>query len=575
MKKRFSKKLLSVILASSMVAGLTGCGSSSGGGSKDSKEPITLEVFSQLANYSGMQGGWSADILLEKFNVKLNIIPDPAGNSVYDTRAESGDLGDIVVFGNNYDKYPSAVQQGLLYNWDGEGLLEDCGEYINEHMKDALENNRNLNSTITDGKDNSCYGFGFNVATSSENHGEFMYSWDIRWDLYKQLGYPECKNLDDYIEILKDMQKACPKDEAGHKTYAVSMWSQWDDAMVMYVKAMATAYYGYDEQGLGLYDPKTGSYYDALMDDGPYLEMLKFFNKLYQEGLLDPDSMTQTYDEALEKLKNGGVFTSNFNYAGSLAYNTPAHVNEGKGMYSMKPSEATPLVYGLGTLGSDRIWAIGSKSEYPELAMEVINYLATPEGFMESQYGPKGETWDYDEEGNTFFTEHGKLCNKDKMGTQMGNGHEGTYHDGELQINNITWALDAENPDSNGETYNSKKWKSNITEAESEIEQDWRDFTECTNPDEYMEKDGKYTLSPASSYAKPEMEAELQTTWKQVTTTIKNSSWEAMYAKTDAEFDKIVANMKKEANNYGYDICVEWSKEEAAKRKACEDALQN
>ena len=374
-------------------------------------------------------------------------------------------------------------------------------------MKDALENNRNLNSTITDGKDNSCYGFGFNVATSSENHGEFMYSWDIRWDLYKQLGYPECKNLDDYIEILKDMQKACPKDEAGHKTYAVSMWSQWD--------------------------------------------------------------------EALEKLKNGGVFTSNFNYAGSLAYNTPAHVNEGKGMYSMKPSEATPLVYGLGTLGSDRIWAIGSKSEYPELAMEVINYLATPEGFMESQYGPKGETWDYDEEGNTFFTEHGKLCNKDKMGTQVGNGHEGTYHDGELQINNITWALDAENPDSNGETYNSKKWKSNITEAESEIEQDWRDFTECTNPDEYMEKDGKYTLSPASSYAKPEMEAELQTTWKQVTTTIKNSSWEAMYAKTDAEFDKIVANMKKEANNYGYDICFEWSKEEAAKRKACEDALQN
>lgn len=283
MKKRFSKKLLSVILASSMVAGLTGCGSS-GGGSKDSKEPITLEVFSQLANYSGMQGGWSADILLEKFNVKLNIIPDPAGNSVYDTRAESGDLGDIVVFGNNYDKYPSAVQQGLLYNWDGEGLLEDCGEYINEHMKDALENNRNLNSTITDGKDNSCYGFGFNVATSSENHGEFMYSWDIRWDLYKQLGYPECKNLDDYIEILKDMQKACPKDEAGHKTYAVSMWSQWDDAMVMYVKAMATAYYGYDEQGLGLYDPKTGSYYDALMMMAHILKCLNFLTSYTRKG---------------------------------------------------------------------------------------------------------------------------------------------------------------------------------------------------------------------------------------------------------------------------------------------------
>lgn len=46
-----------------------------------------------------------------------------------------------------------------------------------------------------------------------------------------------------------------------------------------------------------------------------------------------------------------------------------------------------------------------------------------------------------------------------------------------------------------------------------------------------------------------------------------------MYAKTDAEFDKIVDSMKKEAESYGYQQCLEWSKEEAAKRKDCEDAL--
>ena len=434
MRKHFSKKVLSMLLASSMVIGsasvMTGCGSKSGdGGGGSSDEPVTLNVFSQLANYSGMQGGWSADILLEKFNVKLNIIPDPAGQTVYDTRAENGDLGDIVVFGNNYDKYPSAVQQGLLYDWNEDGLLEDFGPYINEHMQDAINNNKELTKTITEGADDKCYGIGHAIASSSENHAAFMYTWDIRWDLYKELGYPECKNLDDYLEILKDMQKFCPKDESDKKTYAVSLWNQWDDAMVMYVKSMATAYYGYDEQGLGLYDPSTGDYYDALMDNGPYLEMLKFFNKLYQEGLVDPDSMTQTYDQAIEKIKNGGVFTSIFNYSGQLAYNTPAHLKDGKMMYCLKPEEASPLVYGLSSLGGDRIWAIGSKSENPELAMEVINYLCTPEGYMVSQYGPKGETWDYDEEGNTYFTEFGKKCNQDKNGTKMEN-HEGTYHDG-------------------------------------------------------------------------------------------------------------------------------------------------
>ena len=55
----------------------------------------------------------------------------------------------------------------------------------------------------------------------------------------------------------------------------------------MYVKAFATAYYGYDELN-GLYDPETGDYYGALDEDGPYLESLRFFNALYRHDLLDP-----------------------------------------------------------------------------------------------------------------------------------------------------------------------------------------------------------------------------------------------------------------------------------------------
>lgn len=51
------------------------------------EETVTLDVFDQLANYSGEQIGWFGQIMLEKFNVKLNIIPDPDG--VYETRMES------------------------------------------------------------------------------------------------------------------------------------------------------------------------------------------------------------------------------------------------------------------------------------------------------------------------------------------------------------------------------------------------------------------------------------------------------------------------------------------------------
>ena len=566
MRKLFSKKLLSVLLASSMVIGsasaLTGCGSKK-------NEVIKLNVYSQLANFSGKQIGWSADILKKKFNVELNIIPE--GDGVFETRMTSGNLGDIVVWGADNDKYPLAVKNNLLFGWEDDNVLDEYGPYIKKNMPDALKKNKELTKTITNGASDKLYGFGANVALNSKDHESFFYTWDTRWDLYKKLGYPKIKNLQDYHKMLKNMQKLCPSDDSGNKLYAVSLWPDWDDAMVMYVKAMATAYYGYDELALGLYDPTNGKYHDALEENGPYLEMLKWFNDLYQDGLIDPDSMTQTYDEMIAKVQNGGTLFSIFNYSGSLGYNTKEHTSAGKLMYCMKPEDASPIVYGMNTQGGDRVWSIGAKTEYPEKCMEIINYLATPEGRMTMEYGPKGYTWDYDDQKHAYLTDVGMKCQKDKN-TTMGGGYKGSYHDGELQINNVTWSLDASNPDSDGETYNKESWASYNATPSSDIEKDWRDKTGCTTINEYMEK-GKYTVAPGTSFSKETQDTTLKTTWNQVTTEIKNSSWKAIYAKSDKKFDSVVASMKKSAKKYGYDKCVEWSRNQASRRKALEDAI--
>ena len=566
MRKLFSKKLLSVLLASSMVIGsasaLTGCGSKK-------NEVIKLNVYSQLANFSGKQIGWSADILKKKFNVELNIIPE--GDGVFETRMTSGNLGDIVVWGADNDKYPLAVKNNLLFGWEDDNVLDEYGPYIKKNMPDALKKNKELTKTITNGASDKLYGFGANVALNSKDHESFFYTWDTRWDLYKKLGYPKIKNLQDYHKMLKNMQKLCPSDDSGNKVYAVSLWPDWDDAMVMYVKAMATAYYGYDELALGLYDPTNGKYHDALEENGPYLEMLKWFNDLYQDGLIDPDSMTQTYDEMIAKVQNGGTLFSIFNYSGSLGYNTKEHTSAGKLMYCMKPEDASPIVYGMNTQGGDRVWSIGAKTEYPEKCMEIINYLATPEGRMTMEYGPKGYTWDYDDQKHAYLTDVGMKCQKDKN-TTMGGGYKGSYHDGELQINNVTWSLDASNPDSDGETYNKESWASYNAAPSSDIEKDWRDKTGCTTINEYMEK-GKYTVAPGTSFSKETQDTTLKTTWNQVTTEIKNSSWKAIYAKSDKKFDSVVASMKKSAKKYGYDKCVEWSRNQASRRKALEDAI--
>lgn len=559
--KKTVKRILAGMLCAAMILPTMACGEGSGA----SEEPIRITMFSQLANFSGEQTGWSAQILRDKFNVIVDIVPD--GDGVLQTRMSDGNIGDIVVWGSDGANYQTAVSSGLLYDWEYDDLLHTHGAYIEEHMQNALEKNKEMNG----GK---LYGFGHNVATSADDHEAFFYTWDLRWDLYKELGYPKYNTMDEFVDVLAQMKEICPTDDTGKETYAVSIWPDWDGNMVMYVKAFATAFYGYDEMCIGLYDPETGAFHDALEENGPYLQSLKFFNNLYQRGLLDPNSMTQTYDDMSEKCRNGGTFFSIFNYAGCLIYNEK-HAADNKLMMSWCPGDATPIVYGLSTLGGNRVWSIGANTEHPELCMEIINWLCTPEGYMTYNYGPQGLTWDYDEEGYAYFTEFGKTAYFDKDTPMIGDYEgTGTYNDGSLQVNNTTWTINAINLDSKvGETYNYEYWKSYQQEAQNAIEQDWRDYTGTTSTQEYMNS-LKYRVSPGSAYQEGKRSDDLDTKWSAVTDTIVTYSWKAIYCESDADYDATVAAMIQEAKDYGYEECKEWSEGECATRYAAEQEVR-
>ena len=538
-------------------------------------ETIKLEIYSQLANYSGVQTGWSAALLKDLFNVEVTIVPDMDGT--YDTRMINGNLGDIVVWGANGEDYKQAIAAGMLLNWEDFDLGATYAPYVWANYGDALATNRVVSG------DGNIYGFGMDVALEQGSHKSFMYSWDLRWDLYKELGYPEITDLDSLIEVFKDMKEICPTDEQGNETYAASLWPDWDGNMVMYVKAMATAYYGYDELGIGLYDPNTGDFYDALADDdpnvdgdSPYIEMLKFFNKLYRADLLDPDSMSQTYDTMGTKVKNGGVFWGIFNYASSMIYNTQEHLAAGKMMYSRVPDEANPLVYGLSTVGGNRIWSVGAYTQYPELCLAILDFLATPEGSMTMWYGPRGLTWDYNEDGGMYFTELGKKTSSDSKTDMNGivwtspyTGKSytlsGNFNDGCLQANNTTLARDMINPDGKlGEAFNKDTWVSEQTAASYAVQEDWRAWAGVSLADQYFEKINKYNVMPDIPYSENVRDDALKVKWSNVTKSIVNNSWLAVYAKADGEFNMHIRNMINQCKNYGYEECVEWSKQEAA-----------
>lgn len=553
------KKVLTLLLVLTIAfstLSLSGCSI------KKKDEPITLTIYSQLANTSGDQTGWFAKLLLDRFNVKLSIVNDADG--VFVTRMESGTLGDIVIFGSDSSDYLEAIDKGMLFDWNEDDLLTEYGSYIKENMMKALEKNASLSS------DGMIYGLGHAVASSPDDHVSFIYHPDVRYDLYKQLGYPKVTTLEDWIDVLAQMKEICPTSDNGKETYGVSLFNDWDGNMVMYIKSTASLY-GYQEFGIGLYDVENQTWQDCLAEGGMYLRCLKFYNQLFQKGLLDPDSMTQGVDGATEDYIGGVAFFNIFNFVGSMQYNTPEHLEAGKAMYSVMMEDQKTQTSGLNVFGGNRVITIGAQTQYPELCMEIINWLCTPEGKMINEYGPQGLTWDYDENKKSYLTEFGLKTIQERE-TEMTDGYSGTFKNGINGMNFQTWNIDASNPDSNNESYNYQTWASYNAALKYDILDDWRRFTGFTTQDEYLKAHDK-AVAIGTDYSETKRDEGLELQWQQVSKAICDYSWRAIYTTNDTEYNRLIEEMKEVTAGYGYEAVCDFYRNEAAIRKATEDKI--
>lgn len=526
------------------------------------EETVTLDVYSQLSGYQGEQQGWFARILLDKFHVKLNFIYD-GSEDFYDRQAAAGDLGDIVIWGTDSDQYHSAIENGLLLDWEKDQLLDQYGAYMQKHMKKALEKNKNNSG-------GHIYGFGYDVAAESGEYGDFDYHPDIRWDLYEQIGKPEVKKLEDYTEILRQMKDICPVSDSGAETYGVSLFADWDGDMMMFAKSACANFFGKDEFGVGLYDVNDGSFEGCLTKGGSYERVLRFYHDLYQNDLLDPESRTQGYEGCVRDYQDGAAFFCIFSWLAAPQYNTVDHTADGKIMLPLAAQNQNTLVYGLNENGGNRLWTIGARTKYPQLTMAVLNWLCTPEGRLTQEYGPKGVGWDYDLSKNTCLIDLPADAAGEDRRMPEGSGYTGTWSEGIPQFNNTTWTLHTRNPESNGQTYSTATWP-NVTGADvSAVESRWRKENQVSGAREYL-SGFSYSISRPHTYTAGTKSSQLGEKWGKVTEIIRNGSWDAIFADTEEEFEKILENMYWQADAAGYADCVRWCEKEAARRKAAEE----
>lgn len=534
-RKEYVKRVclwMSTILCVNM---LTSCSRSNEIANSDGT--LNAEVYAQPATEIGEQPGWFGQVVKERFG--LNLCYRSSGENDFMLYESQEKLGDLIIF-DNVSNFREAAGAGLLFDWEDEDLLALHGSKLEENYPEALRRSRSL---VIDGR---LYGIGSEIATEKGLNGNFACVPELRADLYETLGCPSIDSLKDYIPILSKMQALYPETEKGKKVYGVSLFKDWDDGMMQFCNQLA-ALYGYEQMGLGYYDHGTQEWESCLSEDGIYIKCLEFYNELYRQGLLDPDSMTQDYSMALTKYQQGTVLFSLIGSLGSALYNTASNLSAGHSMRVVAPCDSVILRYEESIYGNDCIWAIGADCIDPESCMELIEWLFSPEGKLSMMYGPENVTWEYNSDGLAVLTEFGQTCLNDSSAIMPDS--ELSFGAGYPWMNSATLTNDAKIQGTNNESYLSLMGDNVQTDTTMN---DLRALP--------------YVVAPASTFELPERSDQLDFIWVQIANCIQEYSWKAVYAPDDQTFDQIIQKMREKSDAYGWDQCLAWCQEQAKER---------
>ncbi|EAG2293727.1 ABC transporter substrate-binding protein, partial [Listeria monocytogenes] len=542
--KKMSKYVATGLLGMTLLGSLAGCGgaaeSDTDAASSESgyDETITIDVYNGLANYMGMQEGWFAKIVRDKFNMELNIIaPNVAGNgdTLYQTRTAAGDLGDLII-----------VDNGQQYNELVEaGLLTDASEYY-----ETMENVQRFDAAVQNlNKDaDGLYGFPTSVSTlkaTDPSEGlDPTFGAYVRWDLYGEQGYPEIGTLEDLLPVIQKMQEDNPTTDSGKKVYGFSLFSDWDGNMMNAGKQLVT-YYGYDESGFVLAKADGSDYQSILDSDSEYIRALKFYFEANQMGLVDPESTTQNYDTLFAKFQEGQVLFSWWPWLGQAAFNTTTNLTDGKGFMLAPIQDQKIFSYGAEVYGGKQFIGIGSNAEDPERIAAFIDWLYSSEGVLANSSqtsgssGPEGLTWEM-KDGEPVLTEFGKQALLDGDGDVPEEYGGGSYKDGVSALNvNTVLPIDI-NPDT-GFPYAYTMWESYQNETTDPVKEDWsKNMGGAESTIGYLEENDQLLVAPGASYVAPEDSSEISTLRNQAKATIIEYSWRMVFAKDEAEFDQLL-----------------------------------
>ena len=325
--------------------------------------PVAVKYFSNL------EKALKED---KDLNVKFELVEMPQGNYAekLNLLLMSGEIPDLIYF------------QGGDQQIANQDLLEDLTPYIekSEHIKDILlpHNEERLK--------NYPYLLWIKPLDSKTPV--------IRKDWFENAASSDALMTDPSIENYHAFFKEVVQNAQGGKpAYAVTVAG--DIAELDTIFKMA---FGLNQTWL----EKDGKYINSKVSEQEKAK-LTFYNQLYEEGLLDPQYLTKQWDTKEEAFYDGdaAVITGTNGKIIDIYNGKMTQVNGAEAEVVVLPPAKGEYQGFIATdiTKESRGLAISSQSKSKDLAFEVLDYLASPEGQQLDRLGFEGEHFNITDSG--------------------------------------------------------------------------------------------------------------------------------------------------------------------------------
>lgn len=362
---------------------------------KQKTDPVTLDYYANFAWFSLDWNDKTSARVTEKTGVDLNLSKPVTDDGQKLNMMIAGDqLPDLMTVDKNDAALKTMIEAGMLWS------IDDLIEQYAPQMKDLLPKEALTDYRAADGKTYQITtwikGEAWQKAAREYDQliGTNQPVVSIRSDYYEEVGRPEIKTMEDFIEVLSLIKEKHP-DKIGFYPSDESMSAS------TFGKSAELGFYG-KQVGLSTnYIVKDGEVKWVVRDDTFKIPM-KYLNEMYLKDLLTKDPFIDTKDVAKAKIEKGDVIA----YCGAIGDGKAVPADNPDTQFEILPpfESYKEIRTGTGWLAT----VVPKSCKDPERAILFLEYLASAEGHCDVSWGIQGDEYVSVEEGANWHMEDGK-----------------------------------------------------------------------------------------------------------------------------------------------------------------------